>query len=278
MNDHGEVHRTRATPEPDEDLLDRIAGESDTPLSPEGREAGRRARRWEAGFHGLPLALEDDPHTWPVLGLVTGGETVLESEASRPPGPEPGAVAAALEELVLTAGRRVGALPEVVCVRHEEIARELGARLAGRGVEVSAGPESLAVREQARGVAEAITGTPGSRFASQPPTWTAWGYPSEKIAELFRAAARFYRARPWDDLPEGPGFLATGPSGRRWACVVGGFLGTPPGLRLLPDPEDVMRMQEMVGGRGDSDLPGRDGGARLSLARRAAPGRPPRAG
>jgi hypothetical protein len=80
--------------------------------------------------------------------------------------------------------------------------------------------------------------------ASSPETWRGWGLPRDTIAELFRAAAEFWRRRPWRWLPSDDPLYALEGTSRPWTCTVLGNGGEEFGLALYAEAEDFFRMFE----------------------------------
>ncbi len=227
------------------DLLRRLAERSCEELTPEAREAGRNAPVWETGYYGLPAVFDSDLKLLPVAAPVVGGDRVLYVAGGASPGAEAEPVAAGLEEGLLAAARHVGGLPPLVQVRHPEVAVALGRRLASRGVEVRAVASTPGADLVALSLAHDLVPEIPFPPSSSPFSWLAWGYPPWRIGQLFQTAARFFRARPWDDLAPGPVSCLRFPSGDVWFALLRGALGSRPGLTLFSDEADLETLRRL---------------------------------
>jgi len=72
--------------------------------------------------------------------------------------------------------------------------------------------------------------------------WAGWGQPEEWIAEVFRASASYYRARPWKHFDNFPPVFAETPASRVWYLSIMGSGEMEYGLAFYSDPDDVDRL------------------------------------
>ncbi|MGH9363273.1 MAG: hypothetical protein ACRD2T_15285, partial [Thermoanaerobaculia bacterium] len=92
----------------------------------------------------------------------------------------------------------------------------------------------------AKGLLERMTGSPVKLRAAAAETWAGWGQPSAWVADLFAAAAAFYRAAPWQALDSLDGLEVVTAGGRRWWGNVFGQGGSVFGLSLFSDLGDLL--------------------------------------
>lgn len=204
--------------------------------------SGAPPAEWEAGFAALPVRIEDDAGALPTVLLVTAGKAVLFSEVTAHPPVEPEEVAREIERAVLEAARATGHLPARLRVHHRRVAEALGATLGPRDVEVSASEDLPDLDFLAADLRDFMGGAAGVPPAASPETWAAWGLPAARVAEIFRAAAEFFRAAPWEVLTNVDLIAADVPAGRRWTACVLGNGGLQYGLVLYEHPEDFLGM------------------------------------
>lgn len=232
--------------------LDRMA---QAPPDAEGqtRRLASEATVWEADIRPVPVTFGDEPEACPANLMVMANGFIVDTEALLRPSPEPEAMAEVLERAVLRAAERLGKLPEKIEVRHEPVARHLAERLAshdthGSGsaiptVEVVVG-ELVELDRAMSALAEELTGRPPLAFYSCPETWAGWGLPAEKVDQIFRAAAEFYRAAPWERLDNEDLLEARSPAGMQWTAGILGAAGQEFGLNLYASRRDVERICE----------------------------------
>lgn len=232
--------------------LDRMA---QAPRDAEGqtRRLASEATVWEADIRPVPVTFGDEPEACPANLLVLANGFIVDTEVLLRPSPEPEAMAEALERAVLRAAERLGKLPERIEVRHEPVARHLAERLASRDthgpgsavptVEVVVG-ELVELDRAMSALAEELTGRPPLAFYSCPETWAGWGLPAEKVDQIFRAAADFYRAAPWERLDNQDLLDARSPADRQWTLGILGAAGQEFGLNLYASRRDVERICE----------------------------------
>jgi len=198
---------------------------------------------WEVDLVPLPIVLGDDAAARPVALFVVGGGLVLYLETISSSAAEPAAVAELLAEAIRTTSERVGATPPRLLVRHAAVAAALrGAALPG-APQVAAAPLRDLDRAAA-GLIAHLAGTPSDRplGLSQAETWKGWGLGGAVVADLFRAAAAFHRAKPWRFLENEDVLRFAAPSGTVWTVCVMGAGGEQFGLVLYADPRDFQRL------------------------------------
>lgn len=210
---------------------------------------------WQVDLTPLGGRIRNDPAARPTVSLVVENGIVLDVSLTVRPPAEAEEVAAELEAAVARVAGRTGGWPHRVEVRDGEIAGHLAAALAPRDVEVVArasldqlDPVAADLRESVGGLDAALPPT------SSPQTWGGWRLPRDTVAEIFRAAAGFWRRRPWRWITgEAPLFAERGTS-RPWTCCVLGNGGATFGLALYAEADDFLRTLEE--GAPFSDLSG----------------------
>jgi hypothetical protein len=156
-------------------------------------------------------------------------------------------MADALAAALVAAARDLGDLPPKVLVRDAEVASALAARLGTLAAESGRGRRPLVeagaipgLDEAAYAFVEHATGKSFRLFLSRPETWAAWGLPEELVAVIFRHAAAFHRAAPWQKLANEDMLTASMPGGNRWTACVLGAGGEEYGLNLYSEPDDLV--------------------------------------
>lgn len=201
------------------------------------------AGTWQVDLTPLAVLLEDAPGARPAVALVVERGIVLNVDLVAAPPSEAERVAAELERVIAQAAGTVGAWPERVQVRDAGVARHLAARLAPRAVEVEHHARLDALDALAAGLRGSLADEmPQMPPASSPETWRGWGLPGEVVADLFRAAAAFWRARPWTGVSSNDCVTAVQGTSRPWTCTVLGSAGEEFGLALYGDAEDFYQM------------------------------------
>lgn len=200
---------------------------------------------WEADLVPLPITFGDDADARPAGLLVVADGFVLHHDLHERPPADPGDVADLLAQAIRAAAERVGAPPSRVLVRHAAVASALrDAALPGEPqVTVS---RLLELDAAASALISHLTGAPVDRpvAASRPETWTAWGLGRPAVADLFRAAAGFHRAKPWRELQNEDVLRLASPSGSAWTVCVMGAGGEQFGVVLYEGPRDFRRLIE----------------------------------
>lgn len=220
------------------------AGAGDHGLTPEALEHVRRQQVWQTELVPFAASFEDAPGARPAVAMVTASDLVIWADVLRCPAGEPAEVARVLGEAVLAAGKRVGCMPARLEARHAEVVEGLREHLGGQGVEVSAKRRLAHLDRAAESLVEHLEGRPpegpgpSRPCASAAETWGAWLLPPGTVAEVFEAAAAFYRGRPWRALDDSAELELETPGGRRWSASVMGAGGIQYGLSIYSDPED----------------------------------------
>jgi hypothetical protein len=210
------------------------------------RDAAGAARTGEADAIPLMVTIEEEKAPRPVLVMVTAGDIVVHQDFSGRLGGGANAVAAAIGRAVSAAARQAGVFPERLRVRHDDVAEALEPLLRARDVAVEAGetPELIAVaRDMMHGVAGYDIWPP----PCQPGEWDAWDLPRPLVAEVFKAAAGYYRSAPWQHVSNLQAPLAVLPSGRTWTCGILGNGGEEFGLALYSEASDLFDVVAMNG-------------------------------
>ena len=200
-----------------------------------------RGGDWEADLLPMPIAFDDQPDARPGVALVTGqGGFVLATDVISRPSGEPGGVAAELARQVRDATGAAGGPPARVLVRDPEVAAALARELAGDAIEVHASGRLPGIDRAATSLLENMTGRPVKLRAVAAETWAGWDQPAAWVAELFAAAAAFYRAAPWQVLDGLDGLAIAAAGGRLWWGNVFGQERSAFGLSLFSDLGDLL--------------------------------------
>jgi hypothetical protein len=200
-----------------------------------------RGGDWEADLLPLPIAFDDQPDARPGVALVTGqGGFVLATDVIARPSGEPGGVAEELARHVRDAAGAAGGPPARVLVRDPEVAAALARELAGDAIEVQASGRLPEIDRAATSLLENMTGRPVKLRAAAAETWAGWDQPAAWVAELFAAAAAFYRAAPWQVLAGLDGLAIAAAGGRPWWGNVFGQERSAFGLSLFSDLGDLL--------------------------------------
>lgn len=204
------------------------------------RQAAAAEPDWEADAVPIMARFEESGSPRPVMLIVTAGEFIVHADIrGRLPG-ETADVAAALERAVTAAARDVGAFPERLRVRHDDVAAALAPLLAERGVEVRGGGVPV-LEATAHAMLESVVGVAFWPPVCRADTWSGWDLPRPLVAELFTAAAHYYIRAPWTDAANLQAPRATLPSGRAWTCGMLGNAGEEFGLALYSEESDLFR-------------------------------------
>jgi hypothetical protein len=200
---------------------------------------------WQVDLVPLAVRFDSDAAARPAVALVVEDGAVLDFDLQGSPPSELPTVAADLERVVARAAKRLGQWPRRVEVRDAEVARHLAGRLAAHAVEVVRRAQLEALDSLANDLREHLTGSPaGMPPTASPETWRGWGLPQDTIAEIFRAAADFWRRRPWRWIASDDPIFAIEGTSRPWTCAVLGNAGEQFGLALHAEADDFFRMFE----------------------------------
>ena len=197
----------------------------------------RASHVWQVDLTPIPVLIETSPAARPAAVLVVEGDLVLEVEAIATPPSEVEEVAAELERVVARTAARTGRWPASLHVRDPDIARALSVLLAPRGVQVEASARLDELDAAAASLREHV-GVPSDLSASSPETWRGWGLPDPLVAEVFRAAADYWRAAPWRFLDGDQPLLVEKGTARPWTCSIMGNMGEQFGLVLYAEHKD----------------------------------------
>lgn len=197
---------------------------------------------WELDAIPFPASFSDDPAARPVAALVASGPLVVHARVMNRAPAEPEALARVLAQEAQVAIAAAGLVPSRIDVRHADVAAALRPLLHPRGIDVRAVARLTTLNDAARGLVAHLTGREGAPMASFPETWAGWDLPRDAIAQLFRAAAAYYRARPWQRVADDGPIVAALPNGEASYAIVLGNAGQEFGLALHSDPEDVANL------------------------------------
>lgn len=225
------------------DVVAEVSGSTLSAVRERMRTAAASEREWQADAIPVMARFEDGKSPRPVLLLVTAGELVVHENVVGRLGGETVDVARAIERTIMATAREAGVFPETVRVRHDDVAAQLGPLLAARDVAVESGAVP-ALEAAARSLMGAVFGAELWPPVCHADTWAAWDLPRPLIAELFAAAAQFYRLAPWSDVANLQAPRAVLPSGRAWTCSVLGNADIEYGLALYSEPSDLHDVAE----------------------------------
>ena len=209
------------------------------------RDAAASERAWAADAVPLLIGIEDRSATRPVLLLVTAGDSILKGDITGRLGGEASDVARALEGAVVDAARETGVYPQVLCVRHAEVADALAPLMKPRDVVVETDDVPQLV-SAALGAMQHIAGHSHWPPVCHAELWNAWDLPRALVRDVFAAAAAFYRSAPWEVASNLQAPRAELPSGRAWTCGVLGNAGEVYGLTLYSDPWDLFERHTLM--------------------------------
>lgn len=208
-------------------------------LPPEALSHARRQPRWEVDLAPLPFSFESEPDARPGALTVMAGEVVVFLDLlSRPPS-ESLEVAMELQRGMEGALEALGHYPQEVLVRHKSVGRELMPFLHRHGIGLQVNPFLDQVDDMTAHLLADADGPLVRSIASSPRTWGGWGLPNQTVAEVFQAAAAFFRAEPWTRLLAKHLTEIRIPGGRRWFAAVSGGPAAPPGCLLFEDVVDA---------------------------------------
>ncbi len=209
--------------------------------------AGQLNRVWEVDVVPIPAGLGGDPAARLVALMVVAPPFVLTCEMANRLSAEPQDIADRLTQEVLLAVKKSGVAPSRIAIRHASLLDSMADALRSHGIAVSLQPLLNGVMDAVYGLlTHAFGGLPSVEILrSEPETWAGWDMPSERVAQMFEAAAAFHRAAPWDKgLGELPIFVSRH-GGHEWAAVVLGAAGEQTGLSLYHDLSDLARMSNV---------------------------------
>jgi len=209
------------------------------------RDAATSERAWAVDAVPLMIGIEDRSAKRPVALLVTAGDLILKHELLGRLGGEASDVAKALESAVVDAARETGVYPQVLRVRHAEVADALVPLMQPRDVVVET-DEMPQLANAALGAMQHLAGHSHWPPVCHAELWNAWELPRALVGDVFAAAAAFYRSAPWDDASNLQAPRAELPSGRVWTCSMLGNAGEVFGLALYSDPWDLFERTMLV--------------------------------
>ena len=204
------------------------------------RQTARRADAWQADILPVPVAFDEEPQARPAAVMVTADGFVLFTELLSRPSAEVEDIAAELHRGIFEAGAQVSSFPPAIEVRESEVAAALARRIRDAGSPI---PVRVALLEGVETAMASLNQAMGGReeaiVPTSPTTWAGWGHPGDWIAEVFRAAAAYYRAGPWRHFDDFPPVIAETAAGEVWYLSILGSGGIERGLAFHSDPEDL---------------------------------------
>ena len=207
------------------------------------RQIAAQAKTWQADILSFAATFQDDPGARPATMLVTADGFVLFTETLARPSAEVDDIAAELHRGIFEAATQAGSFPPAIEVREAEVASALAERIREAGSPIPVRAARLpGVDKAMAAINQAMGGPPTAINASRPLLWAGWGHPEAWIAEVFRASAAYYRARPWRHFDNFPPVVAETPAGGLWYLSIMGSGGREYGLAFYSDSDDVDRM------------------------------------
>jgi hypothetical protein len=218
-------------------------------LSSTARADGVRKREevWQAELVPYPASIGDDPDARPCVALVVADGAPVWAELHRRPSGEAAEVAELLATAVQAAVEKWGRLPVRVEARHTDVVEALAACLAPQGVGAATRTrldplDAVAAALVAGGDPERMDPDAPRPCTSAASKWSGWALPPEVVAELFAAAAAFYRGRPWEALHPDALLEVETAEGRVWALSILGAGAMECGVSMYSDPADRDRV------------------------------------
>lgn len=199
--------------------------------------AGRRIDTWQIGFLPVAINVGDTPDARPTVVLVAADGLVLHTDLLM-------TLSVEMEDLVPTlvhhleaAIERVGRRPKAVRIDEPAVVATLGAHLPAPldDVGIECGPVDD-VLEAWVAMCVQVFDCRASR-AVITHTWRAWGQPDAWVVATFEAAARFYRAQPWQHLESEELIHVESSQGEALGAVVMGAARESYGLVVTDQPE-----------------------------------------
>lgn len=203
---------------------------------------------WQMDLAPVPSRFTDTPSARPTIVMVLAGDVALHADLVAHTPSEYEDLAALFESAIDAAIDAARVSPTMVEIRHREIAAPLADRLQSRGISVHTAEhlpalesaiEDFEVRVLKKKRATDSSPTAGVH-ASSAGTWRGWGIPDDRIARIFAASARYYRAAPWRFLTNDQFLRIRRPDGESWDCVVLGNGGMELGLGMYARKEDIL--------------------------------------
>jgi len=210
--------------------------------------AAQLNRAWEVDIAPVPGRFANDPAAQPAAILVEAAPFVISVEMVNRPSAEPGALAELLAAEIRKAVENTGVAPTHVSIRHAVLAESLRALLMAQNIAVHVAEQLPGVDEALRSLLGHIYGgiAPLHLLHSKPETWAGWDLPAARVEQLFKAAANFFRAVPWETVFDETPIYVKRPRGHEWTTIIMGAAGQQIGLALYEDAEDLERMHSRV--------------------------------
>jgi hypothetical protein len=202
---------------------------------------------WDVDLVPLPTTIDDEPDARLCALLVAAGEVIVHLDTIVHPPADPQAVAVLIEGGIRAVRERHGGIPTAVRVRFATLAAALRHEPALAGVPITTAHDLPALDPAARFLLEQFgSAAHANLITSGSPTWRGWDLGDAATADLFAAAAEFYRAAPWRHVLNEQTLAAT-TAHATWTTVVLGNAGREFGLALYAHPDDFARQLEAEG-------------------------------
>lgn len=217
------------------------------------RRAAREDPTWEVAAIPIPTIFENEPEARPVLVLVATRDAVLSFDLLSGLSGEPEDVAEAMATQLRQAMRLSETEPRWVEVVHEEVAEALRSRKKNEGFQVRSTGALGRAWDPARSLVETMSGVSLWPPMSAPATFAAWGLPEQDVEELFRVAAGFFRAAPWEHLADADPLQLRFADGVSRVGTVLGAGGEVMGFTLYEELGDLLQIYEAGDARAIQD-------------------------
>ncbi len=212
---------------------------------------------WDIEAVPVPARFTNDPAARAAITLVVSGDRIVYANVLNRPPAEQAELARILAKELDAAIANAGRTPRRIHVRHVSVARALRSRMRRRGIGIHTERELPDTVEAAKALLFYISGVEDVPLVSFPETWAAWGFSREDVGKLFRVAAAYYRAQPWDVFADNEPVAATLADGVELHAVIMGTAGKECGLALYADADDLLLLhflqhteRAMFGARG----------------------------
>lgn len=205
-------------------------------------EAAASEPVWQAEIVPVHAFIEEEPNARPAVLLVTARAHPIRNEMLTRPSAEADDIAAELARGIRETMEKTHFSPTEVQVRYEDVANGLRDLLSPDGIAVTAARTLAGLDICADLVKSHFWGGEDYLNVQQLQTWAGWGLSDEWAGALHRAAAAFYRARPWAYFPASKFMQARLPDGRQWSCLVMGQAAVETGISLYSGREDLVAM------------------------------------
>ncbi len=205
-------------------------------------EAAASEPVWQAEIVPVHTFIDEEPDARPAVLLVTAGVHPIHAEMLTRPSAEAEDIAAELARGIRETMAKNHFSPADIQVRYDDVADCLRNLLDPDDIAVTSALALTGLDTCANFVKSHFWGNEDYPGVQPPKTWAGWGLSEEWIGTLHRAAAAFYRARPWTWFPASKLVQACLPDGREWSCLVMGDAAMEVGISLYSSKDDLVRM------------------------------------